>query len=152
VYVSEHSLAASSVTIPSNLTFPNIFRPIIDSMLQRSPAFRRQCLRISQIPTLEVRVRTQQGNAPAGSRARTDIVTSKGGRIVATVTIKQLEHLAELIAHELEHVIERLDGVDFRARSSLSGTGVWHCDDGSYETTRAMRIGRTVALETDGDR
>ena len=152
VYVSEQPLAASSVTIPSNLTFPEVFRPIIDSMLERSPAFRRQCLRISQRAALLVRVNSQAGNTSGGSKARTEIVTTEDGRIVATVRVKPLEDVAESIAHEFEHVIERLDGVDLRARSSLPDTGVWNCADGSFETTRAVRIGRLVARETHGDR
>jgi len=54
-----------------------------------------------------------------------------------------------LIAHEIEHVIERLDGVDLRARAALPGTGVRLCDGGddAFETIRARRAGLAVAEE-----
>jgi hypothetical protein len=64
------------------------------------------------------------------------------------VEIRVLDHLAELIAHEIEHVIEQIDGVDLRVQSLLPGTGVRSCMDGSFETVRAVRVGRRVAQET----
>jgi hypothetical protein len=152
VYGSEQSLTNSIVAIPANLTFPDFVRPMIESMLERSATFRRQCLRIGRTPKLLVQVTTVQTNIAAGARARTKIGRTADGRVTATVTIKRIENLPELIAHELEHVIEQLDGVDLRTRSALSGTGVWNCGDGSFETTRAVRIGRAVFREMTGDR
>jgi len=146
VYLREQSFAASGVTIPENLSFPSSFRPFVESMVQRSATFRRQCLRIAKATLLTVRVVAYQDQGGGRSRARTEVRIS-GGRMVAIVNIRPLENVAELIAHELEHVIEQLDGVDLRARSALAGTGVWYCDDGSFETTRAVRMGRAVAAE-----
>ena len=152
VYGSEQPRTNSSVTLPANLTFPDFFRPTIESMLERSPSFRRQCLRIGLTPALLVRLTNVQTNTLSGPRARTSISRGAEGRIVANVSIRRIDDLPELIAHELEHVIEQLDGVNLRTRSALSGTGVWNCDDGSFETTRAVRVGRAVANETIGDR
>ena len=52
---------------------------------------------------------------------------------------------AELIAHELEHILEQLDGVDLQAQA---GNGVvWKAGDGAFETRRAIEAGRRVARE-----
>jgi hypothetical protein len=148
VYGSDEPPTASSVELPVNLTFAEHFRPTIEAMLERSPTFRRQCLRIAQTPGLMVRMRLLHGNPTSGVRARTDIGISADRRVIASVAIRPLENLPELIAHEFEHIVEQIDGVDLRARSELAGTGVWNCDDGSFETVRAVRVGRAVARET----
>jgi hypothetical protein len=82
-----------------------------------------------------------------GNRARTRIVRTADGRLEAIVQLSPLDNVAELIAHELEHIIEQLDGVDLEAQASLSGTGVRTCGDGSFETIRAARVGTTVARQ-----
>jgi hypothetical protein len=74
-------------------------------------------------------------------------VRARDGRIAATVEIKALLDPVKLIAHEIEHVIEQLDGVDLRAKAALPNTGVRLCDDGAYETTRAIRAGIAVERE-----
>lgn len=53
----------------------------------------------------------------------------------------------EHIAHELEHVLEQVDGTDLRrlARHGLDGI----VDMGErYETARARAVGQAVASET----
>jgi hypothetical protein len=82
-------------------------------------------------------------------RARTSFWTGRDGRRYATVEIGPLDDQVELIAHEIEHVIERLDGVDLRARAALRGTGVHQCVGGNdaFETIRATRAGLAVAQE-----
>jgi hypothetical protein len=152
VYLREQSFTASAVSIPDNLSFPSSFRSLIESMFERSATFRRQCLRIAQAHWLTVRIVSYRDLASSRSRARTTIRRAAGGRLEASVSVQPSGDVAELIAHELEHVIEQLDGVDLRARSALDGTGVWHSEDGSYETTRAVRMGRAVARETGSQR
>ena len=51
--------------------------------------------------------------------------------------------IVELIAHEIEHIIEQLDGVDLRAKSRLRASGVRrvNADLEAYETTRAIVTG-----------
>jgi hypothetical protein len=150
VYNTDQSPAISSVSLPPNLTFPDSFRQTLESMLARSPTFRRQCLRIQHAHGLLVRVTNLYGG-PSRSRAFTRIGSRAAGRLEAHVQIRPLVNLTELLAHELEHVIEQLDGVDLSARSALSGSGVWYVEEG-FETTRAVRIGRAVARETNGSR
>jgi hypothetical protein len=63
------------------------------------------------------------------------------------VEIMDHDNQEELIAHELEHVIEQLDGIDLHALASRPATGVHVCADGAFETTRAVKVGRAVAGE-----
>ena len=53
-----------------------------------------------------------------------------------------------LIAHEFEHILEQLDGVDLRSMATRVATGV-HLVPGSghFETDRAIAAGRQVADE-----
>jgi hypothetical protein len=133
---------------PANLTFPEMYRELIETMMQRSPTFRRQCLRVARAQGLRVHLRSAYPANYSTPRARTDIVRTGHGGMVATVTLQRVDALPELIAHELEHVIEQIDGVDLRLQSLRPGTGVRDCGDGSFETIRAERIGAMVAQET----
>ena len=57
--------------------------------------------------------------------------------------------MEELIAHEFEHIIEQLDGVDLAAHAAQRHTGVFaigHRRD-IFETMRAKRAGRKVVSE-----
>jgi hypothetical protein len=58
----------------------------------------------------------------------------------------------ELLAHELEHIIEQLDGIDLAAKAAVARSGVRECVDGSFETSRAVRVGTLVALEARAGR
>jgi hypothetical protein len=148
VYESERAATTPRARLPLNLTFPDGYRELIESMLERSPTFRRQCLRIANASGLTITIRTLHPYAAGTARARTDIVRADGGRMIATVFIGPLHDVAELIGHELEHIIEQIDGVDLRVRSAVPGTGVHVCVDGSFETIRAVRTGVLVARET----
>ena len=57
--------------------------------------------------------------------------------------------MEELIAHEFEHIIEQLDGVDLAAHAAQRHTGVTaigHRHD-IFETMRAKRAGLKVVSE-----
>jgi hypothetical protein len=58
--------------------------------------------------------------------------------------------LVELIAHELEHVIEQLDGVDLASQITRGDTAR-SPRRGHYETLRAVTMGRRVAEEVRRD-
>ena len=120
-------------------------------MLQRSGIFRRQILRIANAPRLTVSIGSFHPLPSDRARARTEFVSSDRG-LHAEVQIAPLYDQVELIAHEIEHVIEQLDGVDLRLRASLRDTGASMCDNGSFETVRAVRAGLAVARDVNGDR
>lgn len=149
VHRDEQIAIGAEAALPPNLTFPSYYRPSLEAMLRRSALFRRQCLRIAQTPGLVVKLGSHQAPPTGGPRARTEISSGPEGRLFATITIRARDSIVELIAHELEHVIEQLDGVNLKARSVVPGSGVWMCDDGSFETTRAAKIGEAVARQTE---
>jgi hypothetical protein len=51
------------------------------------------------------------------------------------------------LAHELEHVLEHVDGVDVRRAVERGVRGAHWTDHGNLETARAVAIGRAVAQE-----
>jgi hypothetical protein len=66
---------------------------------------------------------------------------------MAFVEVPLVNSRIELIAHELEHVIEQLDEADLAAVASRRNSGVKKLVGGVFETVRASRIGLTVAAE-----
>ena len=147
VYAGDAAMAWPATELPRNLSFHRLMRSTLESMIRKSATFRRQCQRLANTVNLRVRVQIETVN---GARARTVMGTTADGLIVATANIKLLEDVAELIAHEIEHVIEYLDGVDLAARASLAGTGVRRDVNGAFETARAVHVGRAVAREVRG--
>ena len=75
-----------------------------------------------------------------------------GGQLIASVEINPYGDFTELLAHELEHVIEQLDGIDLAAKATVARSGVRNCADGTFETSRAVRVGALVALEARRER
>jgi hypothetical protein len=144
-YVPTELPAPESVPVPPAALRAGALRPLVEAMLRRSPTFRRQCQRLGSPQLQSVSLSHEMVQ---GARARTEI-TIVDGRMSVLVRLGSRDDDVELIAHEFEHVIEQLDGIDLRARSSLSGTGVYVCssDRASFETVRAIRAGRRVAQE-----
>jgi hypothetical protein len=149
-YTDPHP-ASEAVDPPPNLSVPSAYQTAVAQMLERSPMFRRQCLRLAGAPQLAVVVRAMHPLA-GGPRARTQIARAEGGRLLATVDIGAGGDFMELLAHELEHIIEQLDGVDLQAKAAVARSGVWICVDGTFETSRAVRVGTLVASEVRGGR
>src|SRR4029077_6085077 len=132
-------------SVPGNVEIPDGLQPIMQSMLRYSSTFRRQCARIGRAPDLEVVV--QRGMLPATAKegAVTRMARRGDGRLEADVLIDALGDSVMLIAHEFEHIIEQLDGVDLAAMAARSATGVSEREkDGQFETERAAAAGRRV--------
>jgi hypothetical protein len=146
-----HYVAADAVprglTAPRNLIVPLMYRPLIESMLRDSPTFRRQCIRIAAEPTLTVRLAVGSAPSRSGIRAATRMRRTATGQLTAFVDIGLFENTEELVAHEVEHIIEQLDGIDLPARAALSNTGVTEIGYDLFETTRAQRTGLKVVSE-----
>jgi hypothetical protein len=146
VYEAVEPFTAPGLLVPANLTVSDSFLPLVESMLRTSPMFRRQCLRIAGATGLTVVIRSRPSH-PQGARARTQLTMGPAGRRHAVVEVMAMQDHAELIAHELEHIIEQLDGIDLATRVTIPDTGVRRCADGAFETTRATRTGLAVAEE-----
>jgi hypothetical protein len=146
----ETFMVPDAVAPPANLIVPASFLPAIETILARSPMFRRQCLRLAAAPHLSVVVRMLHPMT-GGPRARTQIRTSDDNRVSAAVEINAAGDFTELLAHELEHIIEQLDGIDLAAKATVAKSGVRTCV-GGFETSRAVRIGSVVAQEARAGR
>ena len=146
-YVADADAVSRPATLPPNLIAAPLYRELLESMLERSATFRRQCRRLAGTPSLTVTLRPAPA-AASGVRARTRFARADGA-LVAAVEILTLYDPVELIAHEIEHVIEQLDGVDLVSKAVVSESGVQAArnDATAYETTRATRVGLKVAGE-----
>ncbi len=106
---------------PPNLK-SGVFQPVVEAMWRQSPTFRRQCQRLAAERTLVVTLAVAPSQRPAFSRAWTEMSRKDGTLRFARVIILSPNDTVELIAHEIEHVIEQLDGVAHGDRSSTSST------------------------------
>jgi hypothetical protein len=136
---------AVATSVPANVEGPDSVIALMREMWVRSPTFRRQCARLGRAAngriTIEVR---NQGSFVF--RAATFIQSEPGGRWRATVAVFLFTDLVELIGHEMEHIIEQLDGVDLirLQQQGISGVTSGHQH---YETARAAATGKRVAQE-----
>lgn len=126
-------------------------RPVVADLCRRSATFRRQVIRLVRHTGLEVRLEPGQFSTFGRVRARSAITRVDGRLRTARVEVPSGNSVlqAELVAHEFEHILEQLDGVDLAAWAGRSGVyRVGSGDrDGPFETERARQIGRVVAAE-----
>jgi hypothetical protein len=136
------------LAMPTNIVVSSIYRPMIESMLRESPTFRRQCMRIAAEPSLRVHVAINRPLPGYDARATTLLTRNANGQLIAAVQIS-FKDVQELVAHEFEHIIEQLDGVDLAAHAAQRDTGVTALGHGRsmFETVRAKRAGLKVAAE-----
>ena len=130
--------------LPANLEVDPMFQVVVEGLRQRSPAFRRQIARIEAAQPFRVRVLPEERVRPTtGVDARTVFTFDRGALARAHIYLRMTT--TELIAHEVEHIVEQLDGIDLRAQA---GNGVvWKSHDNAFETSRAIRAGRLVVQE-----
>ena len=140
--------------LPPNIRTTEDLKPIIEDLLERSPTLREQAARIAIARHTWVSVTLSGGRLPSLTRARSTARRYHTGLLVVDVEIPPAsQDFAELLAHELEHVTEFVDGVDFKKLAKSRNTGIVQCrSDGSFETERAQKAGRTVKLEVDRPR
>jgi len=131
---------------PPNLEVASVFRVFLEKMWEASPTFRGQWRRLAAGTGVRLSVLVEDLPRPAPSyKARTVLKHQDGSLVSAQVYLKPSLDAPEFIAHELEHILEQLDGVDLQAQA---GNGVvWKAGDGAFETRRAIETGRRVALE-----
>lgn len=147
-YVASEAIPRQ-LAIPPNISVSDVYRPLVESMLRGSPTFRRQCVRIAGESMLSVSLVVDPPPKRYSARATTRLTRNDRGWLSAAVHISPLEDTEELIAHELEHIIEQLDGVDLAKHAAKPRTGVVAIDpSGSvFETVRARRMGLKVVSE-----
>ncbi len=123
---------------PCRLVLTRELRPSVQLAWARSPTFRSQCDRLAQAgTTVFVHVVT---SVQIRRQAQSVIGVTRDGATIARVLVRSSANIIEVIAHEFEHVLEYLEGVDHRR----SGTMLSH---DAYETDRAIDAGTRVARE-----
>jgi hypothetical protein len=147
---ADHRTGAPPVQ-PSNLVVPPEYRQVIEAMLLKSPTFRRQCQRIANTPRMVVSMTFDTRLRRPEVLAITRMLRTDAGFLRALVQINQPVRQTELIAHELEHVIEYLDGIDLASKAEQPSSGVHRIVvEGRrilFETSRAIEVGLKVARE-----
>ena len=128
--------STAPVEVPANL-HSGVYRPVVEAMWRASPTFRRQCERLAAKPTLTVKLVVDLSHTlDPLVRASTEMYRKNGLLVFARVLIRSPDETVELIAHEMEHVIEQIDGVSMV----------------SHESTRGIEVGRLVAREFEQSR
>ena len=139
------STSVCQTSLPANI-MAGMLQQSMQQLLQRSETFREQCRRIAAVPY--ARIKFEIGMKLEGNgRAETVINRYEAGAIVAFVTLRFAQDYLELIPHELEHVIEQIEGV--RLRDELTAQRAWLAASGAYETVRAAAAGVRVRQEFD---
>jgi len=109
----------------------------------RSATLRHQCEVLAQARAV---VMLEWGKTDSQSRALSQIRLDKDGVVVAVVSVPPVSDAAALVGHELQHVIETIQGLDFAAESKKPGSGVWRAF-GGFETQAAIDAGVQIAKE-----
>jgi hypothetical protein len=120
---------------------PTLLGAIEDGWM-RSATLRRQC---QELAVARAVVDLEWGSTDSQSHAVTRMDVHDGV-VVARARIPPVRDAVALVAHELQHVLERVRGVDFEAEAERPGSGVWRAF-GGYETQEAIDAGRQVARE-----
>jgi hypothetical protein len=126
---------------PCRLVITKELRPLVQLAWGRSPTFRSQCARLAQAGTIVFVHVVTSGRILR--QAQSVIGVTRDGATVARVLVRWSADTVEHIAHEFEHVLEYLEGVDHRR------AGIMLSHD-AYETDRAMDAGTRVAREVRG--
>jgi hypothetical protein len=122
-----------------------ILVPVVIKLLERSQTFRAQCRRIVEAPHLRLAIRLIGAVQPFPVRATVRRLPS--GELDTRIDLTRIpSQYAEWLGHELEHVIEHLDGVDIRGRARRFDEAR-ELRPGLFETRRATQVGWRVAEE-----
>jgi hypothetical protein len=131
--------------LPVNLHVASSYRDWITDLMARSPTLRRQCEVLASAAHVQVYVESSRYLSGC-CRARANF--RRVGRVMRVlIEIPLTADFPELLAHELEHVIEQIEGVNLRAMAGMPRSGVREVGTNVYETSRAATAGRAAALE-----
>jgi hypothetical protein len=130
--------------IPANID-AGVFGRDVVALAVRSETFRSQCDRLAQTPRVRVTLAIVS-SLPSG-RAQTVMHRFASGAMTANVEILFGENYRELLAHELEHILEQVDGVDLRLEAAAGRA--WLLPGGAFETRRAFVTGVQVLREVE---
>ena len=140
-----HAVAPPEGWLPPNLLVPEVMRPLLRRMWRSSATFRRQCAQLAEHPEVPIRIALDP-RTPHG-RAVSRVHRGEAGlRASVQIEMRDPARYVEYLAHELEHVLEQIDGTDRVRLARQHVDGVVNVG-GVYETARARWVGRAVARE-----
>ena len=144
-------LQPAAAPAAANIRVDPLLAPLVDALLRQSPTLRRQWQTIGAAPLLRVSlVSTPLLRETPSARARTGITRFAFGAIHAIVELPAAVDITELLPHELEHVLEQLEGLNLAELSRRSSSGVDEIGRGVYETRRAREAGFAALREVYG--
>jgi hypothetical protein len=136
-------------TIPANLSVPGALRPLLEEVLRRSPTFRQQVQKLREARHVKMAIRYGDVSTWHVLRAESTVSRYEWGAMEVDTQLYTARDVIEVVAHELEHVCEQIDGVNVRQLSQQRHSGVYTVGQ-HFETRRATLIGRQVAREAMG--
>ena len=142
---ADQATPCAGTNVGANIEASPEFVRMMQRLSNRSPTFKTQCDRIAAAPHLRVRIQVEP-QMPNYCRAFTEI-RRVGRQLRADVHLPPAADHSELIAHEFEHLIEQLDGLDLRQLSRVRGSGVREIERELFESDRAVAAGRLAASE-----
>jgi hypothetical protein len=140
------ALESHPLDLPNNLRVPENMRPMLMRMLRSSATFRRQIAVLTAKPAVRVSVVYGGMRGDRNYHALSTVRKHEWGAMLVDTTVFVPTDLPEIIAHELEHVCEQMEGVDLPSLSRRKGVGVYNLN-GHYETVRAIRAGQNATRE-----
>jgi hypothetical protein len=145
----ERDRRAHCEALPPNLEIPAIYHADVMRLVARSPTLRRQCAAIAAA-AVTVRI-VVYGTATffGDCRARGTFQRLRSGRLDARIDLPFTRDFPELLAHELEHVVEQIEGVPLQELAERRADGVRRARGGAFETRRALEAGRAAAIEVE---
>jgi len=136
----------SCTALPANIIVPGGYQQWIETIIERSPTLQRQCLAIASAEHVVVRLRSTDPIS-GDCRATTSFSRDRTGRLRAVVSIPVSVDFAELLAHEFEHVVEQIEGLNLRRLARSPESGVREIRRNVFETQRATDAGLMAAME-----
>jgi hypothetical protein len=135
--------------LPSNIQITDMFRPTVEALIEMSPTLQRQSRLIGATRSVRIVIAVRGGLKDGHARARASIARHEAGFLNARIELPIAHDLPELLAHELEHVIEQIEGVNLAALARQDSSLAHRDHQGIYETARATRIGLAAAGEIE---
>jgi hypothetical protein len=126
---------------PCWLVLRGDLREVVELAWDHSASFRHQCRMLGAAGAVLI-AESSRKTPTAGTR----IGLSAEGVLVARIVVCRCRQAAEYLAHELEHVLERVEGINYLFELGRVGSRV-SLSGGAFETRRAYDAGRRVAAE-----
>ena len=138
---------------PTNIVIQAELRAAVARLWEGSPTFRAQCVKIGEHRRYRVAVVVEPAlTLSRNMRAQCVMRIYSTGLVTARVMVPLKHIVDELIPHELEHIVEHIEGVNVKRDANRQGTGAYEVSRGNIETDRAMRVGRQARQELEGNR